>query len=109
VCSWLASRTPQQPPVQQTASPGAADASSGPADRRRRPRRRSAAGGAAPAAKFPEGAKYAFINIQRIASESTEGKASSSRIEALRAKKAAELTEKKRPSKACRPSSAARS
>ncbi len=48
----------------------------------------------APAAKFPEGAKYAFINIQRIASESAEGKSSSSRIEALRAKKASELTEK---------------
>jgi outer membrane protein len=48
----------------------------------------------APAPKFPEGAKYAFINIQRIASESSEGKTSSSRIEALRAKKAADLAEK---------------
>ena len=48
----------------------------------------------APAAVFPDGAKYAFINIQRIASESADGKSSSSRIEALRAKKAADLTEK---------------
>jgi outer membrane protein len=48
----------------------------------------------APATPFPEGAKYAFINIQRIASESAEGKASSARIEQLRSKKAAELTEK---------------
>jgi len=77
----------QQPPVQQTpppvqqtppAAPPAVAPQAAPA----------------PAAKFPEGAKYAFINIQRIASESTEGKVSSSRIEALRAKKAAELTEK---------------
>jgi outer membrane protein len=49
---------------------------------------------AKPAPVFPEGAKYAFINIQRIASESAEGRASSARIEALRSKKASELTEK---------------
>jgi len=46
------------------------------------------------AVKFPDGVKYAFINIQRIASESADGKASTSRIEALRAKLAAELAEK---------------
>lgn len=73
-----AQQTP--PPAQQTppAAPAAAAPQAAPA----------------PAPKFPEGAKYAFINIQRIASESAEGKASSSRIEALRAKKAAELAEK---------------
>jgi outer membrane protein len=49
---------------------------------------------AAPAVRFPEGVKYAFINIQRIAAESADGKTSSSRIEALRAKKAADLAEK---------------
>lgn len=48
----------------------------------------------APASKFPDGVHYAYINIQMIAAESAEGKASTSRIEALRAKKAAELTEK---------------
>jgi outer membrane protein len=46
------------------------------------------------AAKFPEGARYAFVNIQQVAGESAEGKASSAKIEALRAKKAAELNEK---------------
>ena len=73
-----AQQTP--PPAQQTppAAPAAAAPQAAPA----------------PAPKFPEGAKYAFINIQRIASESAEGKSSSSRIEALRAKKAAELAEK---------------
>ena len=77
----------QQPPVQQQApppaqqTPPAAPAAAPPA-------------APAPAPKFPEGAKYAFINIQRIASESSEGKASSARIEALRSKKASELTEK---------------
>jgi outer membrane protein len=74
-----AQQTP--PPAQQT--PPAAPAAAAPQ-----------APAPAPAAKFPEGAKYAFINIQRIASESADGKASSSRIEALRSKKAAELTEK---------------
>jgi outer membrane protein len=75
----------QQPPAQQTPPPAqpappAAAAPQAPAP--------------APAPKFPEGAKYAFINIQRIASESAEGKTSSARIEALRSKKAAELSER---------------
>jgi outer membrane protein len=78
----------QQPPVQQQTPP--------PAQQQPPAAPPAAAPQAAPAAaaKFPEGAKYAFINIQRIASESAEGKASSGRIEALRGKKAAELTEK---------------
>jgi len=78
----------QQPPVQQQTPP--------PAQQQTPPAAPAAAPQAAPAppAKFPEGAKYAFINIQRIASESSEGRTSSSRIEALRAKKAADLTEK---------------
>ena len=50
----------------------------------------------APAAKFPEGAKYAYINIQAIAGTSAEGKASTARLEALRTKKANELAEKNR-------------
>ena len=80
-----AQQTP--PPVQQTPPPAQQTPPAAPA---------AAAPQAAPAPapKFPEGAKYAFINIQRIASESAEGKSSSSRIEALRAKKAADLAEK---------------
>jgi outer membrane protein len=72
------------PPAQQTPPPGQQQPQAAPA----------AQAAAAPAVKFPEGAKYAFINIQRIASESAEGKASSARIEQLRSKKAAELAEK---------------
>jgi Skp family chaperone for outer membrane proteins len=43
---------------------------------------------------FPEGAKIAFINIPRVAAESVEGKSSTSRVNALREKKLAELTAK---------------
>ena len=51
---------------------------------------------AAPAAEpaFPAGAKYAFVNIQRIAAESAQGKALSSRVQALNAKKVTELNDK---------------
>jgi hypothetical protein len=42
---------------------------------------------------FPEGAKYAFVNIQRIASESNEGKASTAKVQALNQQKVNELNE----------------
>ena len=49
----------------------------------------------APAPKpFPEGAKIAFINIQRIASESGEGKAATAKVQALNQKKVQELNDK---------------
>jgi Skp family chaperone for outer membrane proteins len=53
---------------------------------------------AAPAASaqpkpFPEGAKFAFINIQRIAGESAEGKASTARVQALNQQKVSQLNE----------------
>ncbi len=47
-----------------------------------------------PPAPFPQGAKYAFVNIQRIAGESAEGKASSSRVQALIQKKQTEGQQK---------------
>jgi outer membrane protein len=72
----------QQPPVQQPPAQQAPPVAAAPAP------------APAPAAKFPEGARYAYINIQQIAAESAEGKTFSSRIEQLRAKKAAELNEK---------------
>jgi outer membrane protein len=43
---------------------------------------------------FPEGAKVAYINIQRVATESAEGKASTARVKALQDKKLAELNVK---------------
>jgi len=51
----------------------------------------------APAAQaqrpFPEGAKFAVINIQRIASESSEGKASTQKVKALNDQKVQQLNE----------------
>ena len=43
---------------------------------------------------FPEGAKIAFVVLQRIVNESAEGKAASGQIQALQQKKANELNEK---------------
>jgi outer membrane protein len=51
---------------------------------------------ATPPAPFPEGAKIAFVVLQRIANESAEGKAASARIQALQQKKAAELQDKQK-------------
>jgi outer membrane protein len=47
-----------------------------------------------PPAPFPEGAKFAFIDIQAIASNSTEGKAATAKLDELRKKKNTELTAK---------------
>ena len=53
-----------------------------------------AAPAAAAPAPFPAGAKYAFINIQRIAAESAQGKSLSSRVQALNNQKVTQLNEK---------------
>jgi outer membrane protein len=49
---------------------------------------------APPPKPFPEGAKIAYVVLQRVANESAEGKAATARIQALQQKKAGELTEK---------------
>ncbi|HUE90188.1 MAG TPA: OmpH family outer membrane protein [Vicinamibacterales bacterium] len=49
-----------------------------------------------PPAPFPEGAKAAFVVLQRIANESADGKAATAQIQALQQKKAAELAEKQK-------------
>jgi outer membrane protein len=51
---------------------------------------------ATPPAPFPEGAKVAFVVLQRIANESADGKAASAKIQALQQKKAAELQDKQK-------------
>ena len=48
----------------------------------------------APARPFPEGAKIAYINIQRVANESSEGKAATAKVQALVQKKQAEANER---------------
>jgi len=47
-----------------------------------------------PAKSFPEGSKIAFVDVQRILSESTLGKGSMGKMSTLRAQKLAELTAK---------------
>src|ERR1035437_1670910 len=47
-----------------------------------------------PPLPFPQGAKIAFVNFQRVVSESTDGKASTTRVNALIAKKQTEGTDK---------------
>jgi len=42
---------------------------------------------------FPEGAKFAYVNIQRVAAESAEGKASTGRVQALNQQKVAQLND----------------
>ena len=55
----------------------------------------AAAPQAAPAeVAFPTGAKYAFVNIQRVAAESAQGKSLSLRVQALNAQKLNELQDK---------------
>jgi outer membrane protein len=72
---------PTQTPPAQPAPKPAAPAQTAPAP--------------APAPKpFPEGAKMAFVVLQRIVNESVEGKAASAQIQALQQKKASELSEK---------------
>jgi len=82
----------QPPPVKPTPPPSAPQA---------QPPAAQAPPAAAPAApakpaepKFLDGVKYAFINIQRIAAESAEGRISSAKIEQLRTRRATELNDK---------------
>jgi outer membrane protein len=50
----------------------------------------------APPRPFPEGAKIAYVNIQRIASESAEGRAATEKVKALNDKKVSELGERQK-------------
>jgi Skp family chaperone for outer membrane proteins len=43
---------------------------------------------------FPAGSKYAFVNIQRIAAESAQGKVLASRVQALNQQKVTELNQR---------------
>ena len=53
-----------------------------------------------PPAPFPEGAKFAFIDIQAVASNSAEGKAATAKLDELRKKKNSELVAKNNALKA---------
>jgi outer membrane protein len=45
---------------------------------------------------FPEGARIGYIDLQRIANESVEGKAATAKVQELNQKKVAELNEKQK-------------
>lgn len=76
-----------------TASPTFAQAPAAPAPAQAAP---PAAAPAQPPAPrpFPQGAKVAYVVLQRIANESADGRVATTRIQALQQKKAAELTNK---------------
>jgi outer membrane protein len=82
-------QTPEQPPAKPAPPAPAQPAPQKPAAPATPPAQ------AAPAPKpFPEGAKVAYVVLQRIANESAEGKAATTRIQGLQQKKASELNEK---------------
>jgi outer membrane protein len=86
--AWLtvSAASAQTPPVPPTQKPAPAPAPTQPAP--------APAPQALPPAPFPEGAKIAFVVLQRIANESADGKAATAKIQALQQKKATELNEK---------------
>ena len=90
------------------ATPGYAQAPAAPASGQKPPATPPAAVAPAPAptpapkppAPFPEGAKFAFIDIQAVASNSAEGKAATAKLDELRKKKNTELLAKQTSLKA---------
>jgi outer membrane protein len=78
----------QAPGAQPPAKPAPAPAAPAPAPPAQAPAQ-------PPAPKpFPQGAKVAYVVLQRIANESADGSVATTRIQALQQKKAAELNEK---------------
>ena len=77
------------------AAPGFAQTPAAPASPAAPPQAPTAPAPTPPAARpFPAGTKYAFINIQRIAAESAEGKALAGRVQTLNQQKVNELNDK---------------
>jgi outer membrane protein len=82
----------QTPPAPATQKPAPAPAPAAPAAQTPAPA--PAPAPAQPPKPFPEGAKIAYVVLQRIANESSEGKLSTAKIQALQQKKATELNDK---------------
>jgi Skp family chaperone for outer membrane proteins len=72
----------QTPPAQQPPAQPPAQAAPAPAPQ--------------PPAPFPQGAKIGFVNFQRVIQESSDGKASTAKVNTLMAKKQNEGTEKQK-------------
>jgi outer membrane protein len=71
---------PAQPPAKPTTPAPAPTAPAAPPD--------------APPRPYPEGAKVAYVDLQAVASASSEGKAATGKLQELEKKKIAEITEK---------------
>jgi len=78
------------------ATPQAAPAAPAQTPQAQAPPATQPAAAAQPARPFPEGAKIAFINTQRIANESGDGKAATAKIRALNDKKVQDLNDKQK-------------
>ena len=57
------------------------------------PAQPSSAPAPTPPRPFPQGAKFAFVNIQRVAAESSEGKVSTEKVRALNQQKVTQLND----------------
>ena len=89
-------QTPGAKPAAETQKPATPPATQKPAEP-------AAPAAAAPAPRpFPEGAKIAYIDLQFIASNSTEGKAATAKIQEYAKKKTAELEGKQKSLEAAR-------
>ena len=72
---------PAAPATQKPAAPAPAPATQKPA---------------APAPKFQEGLKYAYVNMQRVAAESSDGKAAAEKLKAFQDQKGRELQDRQK-------------
>ena len=90
----------QTPPTSKPATPATPPAG---APATQKPAADQAPAASAPAPRpFPEGAKTAYIDLQRIASSSVEGRAATAKIQEFAKKKAAELEGKQKALEAAR-------
>jgi outer membrane protein len=81
----------QAPATQKPAPPAGAPAAQTPPPATAPAATQPAAAPATPPRPFPEGAKIAYVNVQRIATESAEGQAATKRLTALREEKEKDL------------------
>ena len=92
--SALAQTPPTQPPPTQPPAQPPAQPPTGQPPAKPTPPTPAPAATPQPPRPFPEGAKIAYVDLQRIAQSSAEGKAAASKLEELKKQKTAELTEK---------------
>jgi len=86
-----------KPPVQ---TPPAAQKPAARLPLRNRPRLRRLRSRSRRPAPFPEGARFAYVNLQGVAAESVEGKGYSAQVQTLQQRRASELDAKNRRSSA---------